>query len=227
MLQLAWQYLPQLLQGMWLTVLLVSSSLCVGLIISLLLSMLKVSLPKWLCFPIDAYVFFIRGTPLLVQIFLIYFGSSQIDFIRHSFLWEIFKQPLACAIIALAINTSAYTTELVLGAIASVPRNEKEAAQAYGMSHGLMFRRIVWPRALRFVLPAYSNEVIMVLKGSSLASTITLLDLMGMTRQIVAETYATMEFFIIAGILYLLLNSLVMLVFRWLERRLYIPQSTQ
>src|SRR5262249_7460180 len=154
-------------------------SLMLGLILALLMTLGLLSKRCYLVIPIKLYLFFLRGTPLLVQIFLIYYGSAQFDWLKASPLWNIFQNPFLCAVLALAFNTSAYTTVLLKGAIDSVPENEVIACTALGMSKLLMFRRIILPRAIRIALPAYSNEVIMILKGTSLASTITILDLMG------------------------------------------------
>ena len=212
-------YLPQLLSGTLTTIALMIFSLLIGLFLAILLTVASASRKKIFQYPINAYVFFIRGTPLLVQFFLIYFGSSQFEWLRQSIFWYLFQKPFVCAVIALAINTSAYTTVLFRGAINSIPHGEIEASKALGMSWLVMMRRIVLPRALRIVLPAYSNEVVMVLKGTSLASTITLLDLMGVTQRIIAENYAAIEFLVLAGIIYLLLNTLIITIFRYLEHK--------
>lgn len=212
--------LLQMLSGAIVTIELMVLALACGLTLAITFTLLSLTKQKILLWPINAFIYFIRGTPLLVQIFLIYYGSGQFDLIRDGFLWVIFKQPFACAVIALALNTSAYTTVLLRGAIASVPSGEIQAAKALGMSYLLTLRRIIFPRAIRFVLPAYSNEVVMVLKGTSLASTITLLEIMGVTRQIIAQNYQTIEFFLLAGLMYLVLNGLVISVFKYFERKL-------
>ncbi|HVV69556.1 MAG TPA: ABC transporter permease [Gammaproteobacteria bacterium] len=212
-------YAPDFLHGLMVTIGLMACALALGLVLALLMTLAAISKYPLLRAPVNAFVFFMRGTPLLVQIFLIYYGSGQFDWLKASPLWILLREPFACAVIAFALNTSAYTTVLLKGAIASVPENEVAAAAALGMSRGLMLRRIIFPRAMRMALPAYSNEVIMMLKGTSLASTITLLDLMGVTNQIIAKTYATMEFLCIAGILYLCLNVIIVGLFKMLERR--------
>jgi len=155
----------------------------------------------------------------LVQIFIIYYGSGQWAWLRNSFLWDIFRHPFGCAAIALAVNTAAYTTALLTGAIQAVPKGEVEACEVLGFSRWQLLRRIIFSRAWRMALPAYSNEVIMILKSTSLASTITLLDLMGVMRQMIARTYEVLPFFIMAGFLYLILNGLIIGVFRLLERK--------
>ena len=165
-------------------------------------------------------MFVFRGTPLLVQIFLIYYGLGQFEAIRDSFLWTFFREPFWCAILALTLNTGAYTSEIIRGGIQSVPWGQVEAARACGMSRLLLFRRIVLPIALRQALPAYGNEVILMVKSSSLASTITLLEVTGIARGIIAKTFAPVEIFIVAGAIYLAINFLVTRAIRAAEWRL-------
>jgi len=166
-----------------------------------------------------SYIYIFRGSPLLVQIFLIYYGASQFEVIRESFMWEYLKQPYWCAILAFTLNTAAYSAELFRGAIQAIPKGEIEAALAVGMNRLKLIKRIVLPRAFGIALPAYGNEVILMLKGSALASTITLLDLTGMARTVIARTYTPIEIFTAAGVIYLVLAGLVILLFRFLEYR--------
>jgi arginine transport system permease protein len=212
-------YLPALLNGLGATLILVTCSLIIGLFLACLLMLMRQSKHLWLQMPARSFIFFIRGTPLLVQIYLLYYGSAQFSWLMASPLWAIFQHPFSCAVLALALNTSAYTAELLHGALAAIPRGEIEVGHALGMSQYILWRWIILGRALRIALPAYSNEVVMVVKSSTLASTITLLDLLGVTRQIISETYASIQFLLIAGIIYLLLNAIIMGVFRRLERR--------
>lgn len=213
-------YLPQIFSGTLMTVALLICALAIGLLLAIFFSILSVSRFKLIKHFINAYIFIIRGTPLLVQFFLIYFGSSQFVGLRQSIFWIIFQKPFFCAVLALAINTSAYTTVLLRGAIRSIPHGEIEACKALGMSWFLMMKKIILPRAFRIALPAYSNEVVMVLKGTSLASTITLLDLMGVTQRIIAENYAAIEFLLLAGAIYFSLNALIISAFRYAEKRM-------
>ncbi len=211
---------PKLLEGVMLTVELVVLALAVGMVFAVPMALMRVS-PNWLLRgPAYAHIFFFRGTPLLVQIFLIYYGLGQFEAVRESVLWPILREPFWCAIIAFALNTGAYTAEIFRGGIEAVPRGQIEAARAYGMSKSVCYRRIILPQAWRIALPAYGNEVILMLKGSALASTITLLDLTGMARTIIARTYMPVEIFLAAGALYLLLTFLFTNGFRLLERRL-------
>lgn len=212
--------LPKLLQGAALTLELVALSLLAGALLALPLALMRVSERRWLRVPAYAYIFVFRGTPLLVQIFLVYYGLGQFAGVRESALWPILREPYWCAIIAFALNTAAYTAEILRGAIEAVPVGEVEAAKAFGMSRALSLRRIILPRAIRIALPAYGNEVILMLKGSALASTITLLDLTGMARTIIARTYMPVEIFLAAGLIYLAITFVFVQLFRLLERRL-------
>ena len=215
-----WEYFPRLLQGAWLTMELVAVSGLLGLLLAVPLALMRASAnPAINAFPY-AYIFFFRGTPLLVQIFLIYYGASQFDAVKESFLWPILREPYWCAIIAFSMNPAAYTAELIRAAIQAIPKGEIEVSLALGMSKLTMIRRIILPRAAGIVLPGYSNEVLLMLKSSALASTITLLDLTGMARTIIARTYTPLEMFFAAGMVYLAIAAVMILIFRLLERRL-------
>lgn len=212
---------PELAEGALLTIELIIFSGVLGLALAIPLALGRVSNSWWVrAFPY-AYIFFFRGTPLLVQIFLVYYGLSQFEFIRESFAWPILREAWWCAIIAFTLNTAAYTAEILRGAIQAVPPGEVEAAKVIGMGRWMRLRRIVLPRAFRIALPAYSNEVILMLKGSALASTITLLDLTGMARTIIARTYMPIELFVAAGIFYLLITAAILQGFRFVEKRMH------
>lgn len=164
------------------------------------------------------YTYFFRGTPLLVQTYLVYYGLSQFDWVRESFLWQpILAKAWWCALIAFTLNTAAYTTEFLRGAIETMPHGEYEAAKAAGMSQSTMMRRIVLPSAFRRALPAYSNEVIFMLHGSVVASTITLQDILGVGRWLNGRYYLAYEGFIAAMILYMILVFLIAKGFRFWE----------
>lgn len=205
--------------GLLTTMELMLLSLIVGLTLAVVLTFISQTKHSLLRWPIDIFIFFIRGTPLLVQIFLLYFGLGQFSALRHSFFWPIISQPFVCAVAAFSLNTCAYTIVLLRGAIQSVPHGEVVACQALGMTPFMMLRRVIFPRAFRIVLPAYSNEVIMILKGTTLASTITVMDLMGVTNQLIAQTYATIPLLLLTGAIYLGLNLIIMNIFHLLERR--------
>lgn len=213
------EYLPRLLSGTWMTIQLVLLSIVLGGIVALPLALARISKnPLIKAFPY-AYIFFFRGTPLLVQIFLVYYGVAQLDAVRDSVLWPILREPFWCAIIAFTLNTSAYTAEIFRGAIQAIPEGEVEACKVIGMSKTQMYRRVLLPRAFGIVLPAYGNEIILMLKASALASTITLLDLTGMARTIIARTYTPIEIFLAAGAIYLIISMVVIYIFRLVEKR--------
>lgn len=218
--ELMWDSLPKLLAGAPVTLQLTGLSLAVGVLIAGVAAAARLSDNLLLRGAAWSYVFVFRGTPLLVQIFLIYYGLGQFDVVRQSFLWPFLREAYWCAVLALALNTGAYASEIFRGAVLSVPHGQLEAARACGMSRWLAFRRIAAPQALRQALPAYGNEVVLMVKASSLASTITLLEITGTARRLISQTYAVFEIFIVAGAIYLALNTLAALAVRWCEKRL-------
>lgn len=213
------EYFPRLLEGAWVSLQLVVLSVVLGGASALPIALARISPIAWVRAIPFAYIFFFRGTPLLVQIFLVYYGASQFDAVRESVLWPILKEPFWCAIIAFTLNTSAYTAEIFRGAIQAIPQGEVEACKVVGMSKVQMYRRILLPRAFGIVLPAYGNEIILMLKGSALASTITILDLTGMARTIIARTYTPIEIFLAAGGIYLTISIVIIALFRQIELR--------
>lgn len=217
---LMWDSVPALLAAVPLTLQLVALALLLGLGMAALAAWARLSGHAVAAGASSAYVFVFRGTPLLVQIFLIYYGLSQFEAVRTSLFWPLLREPYWCAILALMLNTGAYQSEIIRGAILSVPQGQVEAARACGMSRLLLFRRIVLPVAVRQALPAYGNEIILMVKASSLASTITLLEITGVARRIISQTYAVFEIFIVAGILYLLINFAAARLIRWAEWRM-------
>lgn len=214
------EYYPRLLEGAWMTLQLVVLSGVIGLVLAVPMALARLSEKRWINIFPHAYIFFFRGTPLLIQIFLIYYGLSQFEVVRESILWPFLKEPYWCAIITLGLHTTAYIAEILRGAIQAIPKGEVEACRVMGMSKFTMYRRILLPRAFGIMLPAYGNEVILMLKGSALASTITLLDLTGMARTIIARTYTPEEIYIAAGVMYLLISWLFMLFFKVLDNLL-------
>ena len=155
------------------------------------------------------YVFIFRGTPLLVQLFMIYFGLAQFEFIRSSFLWPLLREPYWCGLIALMLNDAAYTAEILRGGLRAVPTGAQEAARVTGMSDIQILRRVTLPIAIRQALPAYSNEIISMLKSTALVSMISLMDVTGIAREAVAETWRAVEIFLCAGLIYLLLSLII------------------
>lgn len=209
------------LGGLKVTLELVTLSLMIGLTMAIPLAVLRCSRRPYFTLPIRAFVYFFRGTPLLVQMFLVYYGTGQFDAIRASFLWEFFKQPYFCAIFAFTLNTAAYTTEIIRGAIEATPHGEIEAARACGMSEMLMHYRIVLPSAFRRALPTYSNEIILMLQGTSLASVITIVDITGAARIINSRYYSPLEAFLPAAAFYLSITFLIV----WLVKKLEFKWS--
>lgn len=218
--QLMWDSLPRMLGGLSLTLQLIVGSLALGAVVAFGVALLRLSGNRVVETLAAAYVFVFRGTPLLVQIFLVYYGLGQFEFIRESILWPFLREPYWCAILALTLNTGAYTSEVLRGAILSVPQGQVEAARACGMSRALAFRRIVLPVAIRQMLPAYGNEVILMVKATSLASTITLMEVTGIARRMIAQTFAVFELFIVAGAIYLALNFIATRLIKFAEWRL-------
>jgi His/Glu/Gln/Arg/opine family amino acid ABC transporter permease subunit len=213
------EYWPELLSGTWLTVQLVVISAILGVMLAVPVAMARLSSNRAVSGIATAYSLFFRGTPLLVQIFLIYFGLGQFGFVRSSFLWPFLREAYVCALITFVLNTAAYSGEIVRGGIRAVPRGEIEAARACGMSTFQSYRLVILPRAFSIILPAYSNEVIILLKGTSLASTITLLELMGQSQLAASATYKPIQVFAIAGVIYYLLTLVITWIFHRLERR--------
>ena len=219
-MELIWDSLPRMLSGILLTIELIAFSVVLGLILAVPLALLYIAKNRLLSMPVRAYVFYCRGTPLLVQIFLIYYGSGQFrDAFEAAGLWVFFREPYFCAVLSLTLNTAAYTAYILRGAIQNVPFGEVEAARACGMSRGLLYRRIVLPLAFRMALPAYTNEVVFLFQATSLVSIITLLDLTGVARIIVARSFAVYEIYITAAVLYLIVTYAMLWAFRKLEHR--------
>lgn len=211
--------LPALLAGAWVTVQLVVLSLSLGFVLALFVAFGRLSSNRVVSGLTGVYVFLFRSTPLLVQIFLIYYGLGQFAGIRESFLWPVLREAYWCAIIALTLNTAAYTGEIMRGGIQAVPFGQIEAARALGMSRPLLYRRIVLPQALRTILPAYGNEMIQMVQATSLASAITLIELTGAARTIASRSFQPVEMFIIAGAIYLAMNFVIAQGVRWAERK--------
>ncbi|AXO61210.1 ABC transporter permease [Ectopseudomonas oleovorans] len=217
--QMIWENLPLYWGGVLVTVKILLISLAFGLSLALPLALMRVSKSPWVNFPAWLYTYVIRGTPMLVQLFLIYYGLAQFEFIRDSFMWPYFSSATFCACLAFAINTSAYTAEILAGSLKATPPGEIEAAKAMGMSRAKLYRRILLPSALRRALPQYSNEVIMMLHTTSLASIVTLIDITGAARTVSAQYYMPFEAFITAGLFYLALTFILVRLFKLAERR--------
>jgi arginine/ornithine transport system permease protein len=209
--------LPLYFQGLWTTIWLVSLSLVIGLGMAIPIALLATSKNIWIRTLPKAYIYFFRGTPLLVQMYMIYHGMGQFVLLRESFLWVIFQEAWACALIAFALNTAGYTAEIFRGTIEQTAYGEIEAARACGMSTAMVYRRIILPSTFRRALPAYGNEVIFMLHGSSLAGIITIMDLFGAGRVVNARYYAPFEAYITAGAFYLALTFMIVWGFKRAE----------
>ncbi len=220
--EIIYKFLPKLLEGAWLTLELVGIAVIAGLILAIPLGIARASKHWYVRALPFGYMFFFRGTPLLVQLFLVYYGLAQFEAIRQGPLWTYLRDPFWCATITMTLHTAAYIAEILRGAIQAIPPGELEAARALGMSKTQTLLHITLPRAARIGLPAYSNEVILMLKASSLASTITLLELTGMSRTIIARTYMPVEIFFAAGMFYLVIAYVMVRAFKLLERRLRV-----
>jgi len=221
---------PIYLEGLKNTLILVSISLLLGLVLAIPLAVMRTWNTMLVQAPIRGFVYFFRGTPLLVQMFLVYYGFGQFEFLKESILWPFFKEAYFCALFAFTLNTCAYTTEIIRGAIVATPHGEIEAAMAAGMSRITMLRRIVLPSAFRRALPAYSNEIIFMLHGSSLASVITIIDITGAARIINSRFYSPYEAFLTAAVLYMAITFTMVFFIRKLEKRWHAhlqPQLTE
>ena len=214
-----WANLPLYFWGMLETLELLGISLFFGLLAALPLALMRVSKNRLINWPAWFYTYVIRGTPMLVQLFLIYYGLSQFAAVRESFLWPLLKSASFCACLAFAINTSAYTAEIIAGSLRATPPGEIEAARAMGMSPRQLYRRILLPSALRRALPQYSNEVIMMLQTTSLASIVTLIDITGAAQTVYAKYYLPFEAYLTAGAFYLALTFILVRLFKRAERR--------
>ena len=214
--------LPLYLNGLLVTIQLVLIALISGFGLAVPLALMAVSKVSFFKYPAKTYIYFFRGTPLLVQMFLLYYGMGQFEEIRESVLWILFKEAYWCAIIAFALNTAGYTAEILRGAIEQTPFGEIEAANASGMSKYTLYRRIIIPGSFRRALPAYGNEVIFMLHGSALAGVITIVDLFGAAKIVNSRYFVPFESFITAGFFYLCCTFCIIWFFRWVEKHWYV-----
>ena len=210
---------PKLLSASIITLKLLSLSLILGLCIGLIFAVLRIKSNFLLEKIAYVYSYIFRGTPLLVQIFIIYYGFGQVEFIRQSFMWVILKEPYWCAIIAFALNTGAYTSEILRSAFQTIKPGFIEAGKSLGINNKIIFYKIQIPIAIRQSLPAYGNEIILMLKGTSLASTVTLMDLTGVAKYIISTTFKPIEVFIVAGSIYLLITFIIHNLIKFLEKK--------
>ena len=212
--------LPKLLSATLTTLKLLSLSLIFGLIIGLIFAIMRLSKNKFISNFSYGFSYIFRGTPLLVQIFIIYFGLGQIEYLRSTILWTILKEPYWCAIIAFSLNTGAYTSEILRSAFQTIKPGFIEAGKSLGISSKIIFYKIQIPIAIKQSLPAYGNEIILMLKGTSLASTVTLMDLTGVAKYIISTTFKPVEVFIVAGSIYLFLTFLIHNFIKFAEKKM-------
>jgi octopine/nopaline transport system permease protein len=210
---------PRLLNATKLTIELTLISLTLGIFVGAFFAILRLSKNKLLYFFSYYYSYIFRGTPLLVQIFLIYFGLGQLEWVRESFLWILLKEPYSCAILAFTLNTGAYTSEIFRSAFETINKGVVEAAKGLGINRIHIFLKIKLPIAIKQSLPAYGNEMILMLKGTSLASTVTLLDLTGVAKHIISTTFKPIEVFIVAGGIYLFMTFIIHNFIKFLEKK--------
>jgi arginine/ornithine transport system permease protein len=219
--QIIIESIPRLLEGTLVTIQISALSVFLGFCLAIPLSLMRVSKNRLISVPTYGFIFYFRGTPLLVQIFLIYYGSGQFQgFLSQVGLWNLFKEAYFCAVLALTLNTAAYSAEIFRGGIQGVPYGEIEAARACGMSGSLLYRRIVLPKAIRIAWPAYTNEIVFLLQASSLVSIITLMDITGVARVISARSFAFYELFLFAALIYLILVYGLLFICKRIEKRL-------
>ena len=218
-LELMINSLPKLVNAAVITLKLLSVSLIIGLFIGLLFAILRISKNVFINRFDYGYSYVFRGTPLLVQIFIIYFGLGQIEYLRSTVLWVILKEPYWCAIIAFALNTGAYTSEILRSAFQTIKPGMIEAGKSLGISNKVIFYKIQIPIAIRQSLPAYGNEIILMMKGTSLASTVTIMDLTGVAKYIISTTFKPIEVFIVAGGIYLFMTFIIHNLIKFLEKK--------
>ncbi len=215
---------PKLLNATLITLKLLSVSLIIGMFLGLFFAILRMNKNMFINKFAYGYSYVFRGTPLLVQIFVIYFGLGQIEYLRTTFLWVILKEPYWCAIIAFALNTGAYTSEILRSAFQTIKPGVIEAGKSLGISNKIIFFKIQIPIAIRQSLPAYGNEIILMMKGTSLASTVTLMDLTGVAKYIISTTFKPIEVFIVAGGIYLFMTFLIHNLIKFLEKKYSFQQ---
>ena len=217
--ELMFNSFPKLLNATLITLKLLSVSLIIGLFIGLFFAILRLNKNIFINKFAYGYSYIFRGTPLLVQIFIIYFGLGQIEYLRSTILWVILKEPYWCAIIAFALNTGAYTSEILRSAFQTIKPGLIEAGKSLGISNKIIFYKIQIPIAIRQSLPAYGNEIILMMKGTSLASTVTLMDLTGVAKYIISTTFKPIEVFVVAGGIYLFMTFVIHNFVKFLEKK--------
>jgi arginine/ornithine transport system permease protein len=211
--------LPEFAQGLRVCLTLLAISLVTGFVCSVPLAVLRVSANPWLARPVWFFTYVMRGTPLLVQLFIIYYGLAQFEWLRQSVAWPLLREAWFCAWLAFSLNTTAYTVEIFAGALRATPAGEVEAARAYGLAGSRLYTRILLPSALRRALPQYSNEVVGMMHATAIASTVTLVDITRVARDVYANHLLPAEAFGTAAVIYFVLTFSLVGAFKLLERR--------
>ncbi|MDA8001792.1 MAG: ABC transporter permease [Alphaproteobacteria bacterium] len=219
-ISLIFDSMPKMLEGIGLTLELLFLSSLIGILIAVFVLLMRISGRWYLAWPAMLYIYIFRGTPILVQIFVIYYGLPQFDAVRGSIWWTILREPFGCCVVALSLNAGAYVSEILRGGVLGVDAGMHEAGKALGLSAVQRSVYVTAPIAIRLAIPAYSNDFISMLKATALASTVTLLDITGVARTIVAQTFAPYEIFIAAAIIYLVMTWLIQRGFGAFERRM-------
>jgi len=223
--ELMYESFFKILEGVPLTLEVVLISTFLGFGLAIIVALMRISDNKFYSVPAYSFIYVIRGTPLLLQLYFVYYGISQFSFIRESFLWPILREPFWCGIITLTISTGAYSAEILRGGIQSVSQGYIESGKALGLGRVSLFFRIVMPITIRQALPAYGNELILMVKASSLISIVTLMEITGIARTIISKTYAPVEIFLVAGSIYLFINFVITRLVKYAENRLSIPST--
>jgi octopine/nopaline transport system permease protein len=224
--ELMYESFFKIVEGIPLTLQVVSISTILGIFLAVAVALMRISGNRLMSLPAYYFVYLIRGTPLLLQLYFVYYGLSQFEAIRESILWPILKEPYWCGIITLTISTGAYSSEIIRGGILSVSKNYIEASGALGLSQIKTFMLITLPITVRQALPAYGNELILMVKATSLISIVTLMEITGIARTIISKTYAPVEIFLVAGSIYLAINFIIVIFVNLAERRLGIEKTT-
>jgi octopine/nopaline transport system permease protein len=219
MIELFEKAVPVLIDGFWITLRIGLFSILFASLLGLGAALMRGSRHRGISAAAFLYSTAFRGTPLLIQLFLLYYGIGTLDAVRgQPLLWWLFSDGARCAILAISLNSGAYMSEAIRGGLQSVPSGQIDAALSCGMSRFQVFRRIRFPLAIRQAFPAYSNELVLAIKGTSLASTIAVMELTGLARRLMSQSYLIVETFIIAGLLYLAINF-TLLGCAWLFER--------
>ena len=220
-------YLPDFIDGLIITLQLLSISIVIGMFFAIPIGLVQVTGPRWLSRIAQGFCTVVRGTPLLIQLWLIYYGVGSlfpsIPGIRETWMWPYLRDAFPYAILAFSISVAGYEGEVMRGAFKSVPKGELEAARAFGMSRFTILRRIWLPRALQNVLPTLAGEFVLTLKSTPLAATITVFDVYGVGTMVRQETYRVYEPLLFVAGIYIVLTGIIVLFFRWLENR--VPRA--